>query len=140
MAPLVSGVRKTLFLYKKIDFVKDLQTMVERDLMFFKLVVKKNAVHNSSWLSQQIQKYQQNIAEPNYAKFLDFVFDIIELDWNQNEIVSACQNYIHFMQHHDLHEHPSTKVDFVWHAHLQNRQRYEADVFAWTGKVIQHVP
>ena len=115
--------------------------MVKRDLMFFKQVTKNHAGQNVSLsLSQQVQEYKRNINEPHYAKFMDFVFTIVEMEWNEIEIVSACQDYIHFIQHHDLLENPSAKVDFVWHAHLQDPKRYEADVFAWTGKFIQHVP
>jgi len=80
------------------------------------------------------------IGEPDVNKTMDFIFNVARENWRNDAVQQACQDYVYFMKHHASGDAPSLAVDLVWHAHLQDSRRYEADVFNWRGCVVVHDP
>jgi hypothetical protein len=137
MSKLQQGVRKTLFLCQKIDMVKDLAAMVTRDLTVFHKIVQQWPLLKNN-VQVELKSYAHQIGEADIAKVLSFIADVVACQWCEDTIEQACKDYIIFMKSLPHDQAPSLAVDVVWHAHLQEKRRYDSDVLSWTGTSVVH--
>jgi large subunit ribosomal protein L40e len=134
MSSLLQGTRNTLFLCQKINVLADLQAMVTRDLNLFHSVL-------TYWpnlplsVDLELKSYAQHIGEQDYEKVLDFARVVTAHNWS---IEKACADYLAFITGRVNNVAPTIEVDCVWHAHLQDKRRYDADILSWTSCRIEH--